>query len=810
MQTAAQRLLRHHGAMQLAELAERLQAEGFDLGDERLSRLDEELIQRDELDDLPDGRHLDVLTTIDGAVATSRLTHAEIHSGVVRVEPELGLLTIPFADEFALPDGRRVNMTVSAEGTAEDEWILTGPTGWLSTFEPGGLVAFRISDAVLHVDPVTETDNDPAVAAALADSFQRQSSEGEPIETRQLLVSTLIDHPDAFVVPRPPLTELLAAAGLETYGDWVGEAGTDWAVEGDGDPTPYALDEEERDALALLLGGFELCIEHGPAELAERPELATSLAACLSIATVTEPFISEVFGMGSDPELAAVVAGWAQQLADLAPKTAGPHHLLAACAERLGDAEDGERHLQAGLRRDPVFTPALFDLAWCAEDRGEAVRALSLLRRAGVGSDDPQVERLEHYAAPGPATAARNEPCPCGSGRKYKVCCAKRNGHPLRARVPWLFGKLAEFAQRPAQRDVITEIAIARTGGDPDDPAWIHAALGDPLVADLALFEDGVLERFCDIRGPLLPADELVLARSWIGRPLGLYEVERAVPGASLGLRDLTTGEQVSVTDRSASEGAEVGDLRCARVLAIGDEHMLAPGVLRIPFTLRDRLLALLDTDPGGVEVAAWLAAAEGPPEVTNTDGDPLVACTASVQVKDPAEAADLLDEQFERESDGWNCLETRESGRLLVGTATLDGDMLVVHTNSEARLGRLLDRITGSLAGWTLLDHERIPAGPGTLDALGAPIGAGPSADVAGMAQALDQYMREAEQRWIDESIPALGGATPREAADDPTRRGDLERLLAQFSEQSKDLPEGTGSFNLDRLRGLLGMPEP
>lgn len=39
--------------------------------------------------------------------------------------------------------------------------------------------------------------------------------------------------------------------------------------------------------------------------------------------------------------------------------------------------------------------------------------------------DLSDVERLLHPSAPataGPATG-RNDPCPCGSGRKYKKCC---------------------------------------------------------------------------------------------------------------------------------------------------------------------------------------------------------------------------------------------------------------------------------------------------------------------------------------------------------------------------------------------------
>jgi hypothetical protein len=62
-------------------------------------------------------------------------------------------------------------------------------------------------------------------------------------------------------------------------------------------------------------------------------------------------------------------------------------------------------------------------------------------------------------------------------------------------------------------------------------------------------------------------------------------------------------------------------------------------------------------------------------------------------------------------------------------------------------------------------------------------------------------------EQRWCDESVPALGGLTPRQAAGDPTRREDLERLLSEFESADRNLPDGAFTMRPARLRRLLGM---
>ncbi|CCG03613.1 protein of unknown function [Blastococcus saxobsidens DD2] len=39
-------------------------------------------------------------------------------------------------------------------------------------------------------------------------------------------------------------------------------------------------------------------------------------------------------------------------------------------------------------------------------------------------------------------------------------------------------------------------------------------------------------------------------------------------------------------------------------------------------------------------------------------------------------------------------------------------------------------------------------------------------------LADALEEFIRQHEQAWLDESIPALSGVTPRRAAADPSRR--------------------------------------
>jgi hypothetical protein len=70
-----------------------------------------------------------------------------------------------------------------------------------------------------------------------------------------------------------------------------------------------------------------------------------------------------------------------------------------------GDIEDVE--IALGLR-DVRATPKPFYTPW----------GIGMPQQVAIGASSPQI-----VAAPRRAAVGRNEPCPCGSGKKYKKCC---------------------------------------------------------------------------------------------------------------------------------------------------------------------------------------------------------------------------------------------------------------------------------------------------------------------------------------------------------------------------------------------------
>jgi hypothetical protein len=145
-------------------------------------------------------------------------------------------------------------------------------------------------------------------------------------------------------------------------------------------------------------------------------------------------------------------------------------------------------------------------------------------------------------------------------------------------------------------------------------------------------------------------------------------------------------------------------------------------------------------------------------------------------------------------------------------------GGQLTVSTLSAKRAAWFKELITDTIDGAELIDEERRgsldvghseadPFISDDVDAPGLDLDALDPQDLAALEEQLDQYMTEHEDRWLDTEIPALGGATPRQAAQDPTRREQLEQLLAEVERHAAAWSSPGRPMDAQRLRRLLDL---
>ncbi len=402
----------------------------------------------------------------------------------------------------------------------------------------------------------------------------------------------------------------------------------------------------------------------------------------------------------------------------------------------------------------------------------------------------------------------RNSPCWCGSGRKYKACHLRNSSFTLGERRDWLYHKVSRWVQESWGRSLLIDMARLRAEHW-TQPTAIFDALTDPLLLDVAIFEGDGLGEFLEARGSLLPADEQLLAASWLTSQRSLFEVTAVQRGQGFSVRDLRTGDVHVVVERLGSQDVRVGHRLCLRLLGAGDaDPGIFGGINPVPDYLMAATLAMLDLQNTDEEDAfrtvGVLSARFAPPEMRTAEGDPLVLCSAAVSVPDPEEAAfrEYLDSAFGPAAGTvWTWSVAADIGERILGMIRDQGSEFAVEATSERRFDELLGLLAAATPGLTVADQERVTGGHSVAEIAAPSLNL--DASDPDLRAAVDEYFRQYEERWLDDTIPALGGVTPRQAADDPTRRGELIRLLNSF-----DSPvEGLGGMNVGRLRAALGL---
>jgi tetratricopeptide (TPR) repeat protein len=803
---------------------------------------------------LGDGRHALLPALLAGRTLTHRVSAAEVEHGFLNVSPDLEPVSILTDDDAyrrlvdgtalveafpGLDDDLLTERDIPLEVVGEDAWVLEPGVLRGLDLSVGDLVGVTVRPDGFEVGPVSLTDPAPDLGARLTDALQRLG-DGGPDQIDSIVWLACADDPDLFTSPLPPLAEVFAAAGLVTDGEQVGPAGFDFAswrvskrLESIADI--HQLDEDSALAvlaLARLYDQVASVVEHAQhavdagetlaAPLIDTPAEPDAAAEAAGPAGTDRRLVRDTLEFLADPAVAAAVhvetigAGregaaalgvFAETLEQQAPRSARPalRWLRGKAHERLGDIAQAEEAFESALGMDASSPLALFELARYASDRGDAERGLSLLRRAGAPVDDELVVLLEHFRPAERRDIGRNEPCWCGSGRKYKVCHRTRETLPLAERAAWLYQKAGAYlAEGPWRADVL-EVAQIRAAHS-DHPAATYLATQDPLVCDAVLFEGGAFAAFLDDRGALLPDDERLLAQQWLLAERSVHEIETVSTEHGFTARDLRTGDRVDVRERTASRSLKPGMLICARLVPAGDTTQCFGGLEPVALHERDELLALLDGEPGPDQLVWFLSRRFAPPVLQNTEGDPLVFCEATLRSDDPDALAAALDTRYDRDESEQRWFEhvTTHGMQRIRATITLDGPNVRVETNSEPRMDRVLDALRTLQPGVQLLTQTRRPAEDLHEATSRAPDGAPVQTldpNDPQIRAALEQMTRAHEQAWLDEPIPALAGATPRQAAADPTRRPDLIRLLDTLG------PAGPGAMDADRLRTQLGL---
>jgi hypothetical protein len=339
--------------------------------------------------------------------------------------------------------------------------------------------------------------------------------------------------------------------------------------------------------------------------------------------------------------------------------------------------------------------------------------------------------------------------------------------------------------------------------------------------------------------------------------PLSVFVIERVDPGRSLDLKDVLTGVRFHVLEQGASQNLQQADLLFTRVLSMdGVSIMFGAAPFIVPprwhthiidwrqRLFRTRLMTVPDLADFDIEIRDMYfnIAAElldpTPPQLSNTDGDPLALVTLTYELRVTLSEAferlaplanvhgeDHVDD-VTRDASGavtsaslsWVKAGNRQHkgwDNTVLGALRLDAGRLVADVNSDRRAGRLKREIARRLGkNATLVDTATVDPSTVFEERRRQPA----SGDVrntralesSAEAQELEEEMRRQQwAAWPDTRVPALGNKTPRQATRTPVGRERLEALLAQFERDAVDGPSSTAT-HLASIRSRLGLTKP
>lgn len=353
--------------------------------------------------------------------------------------------------------------------------------------------------------------------------------------------------------------------------------------------------------------------------------------------------------------------------------------------------------------------------------------------------------------------------------------------------------------------------------------------------------------------GPFLTPGQ----RDWIAqlraRPLRLYRVTDVQPGAGMTLIDEfdPQAQPQPVREISGSRSARPGMLMGARIMELAagggsDSHRELSGAI-YPFSKlaeaavmararqvldgsaelklhADNQRDLLELEIARAWLDQWFAPAPLPQIQDASTGDPLLLVTDHYRVLDAAALAASLASQPDVSGDaqqGWSrmmagadgvqrSLSTINPGRstdrveLFHRTQRLaDEGCAWFEGVAGAAVQHLTREITdpaGHLARAGGGDTGRMPRSSSTIT---------PDLPPEVIAQAIEQVLHRHYANWADETIPALGGRTPRQAITTPAGLERVKGLLREYEEgeRQQSAAQGRPAVSYQFLWDALGV---
>jgi len=191
--------------------------------------------------------------------------------------------------------------------------------------------------------------------------------------------------------------------------------------------------------------------------------------------------------------------------------------------------------------------------------------------------------------------SGRNDPCPCGSGKKYKQCCLQAQQtqqtedflwHQIRRAINGLPEKLLKFSQSHWDQEALLEAwgdftLWSEEEFSPDTPhmqlfmPWYffnwHPDYSIPGTPRKKTTGEAFLGKHGQQLDPLLKR----YIEQCCAAPFSFFDIVSVRPGDGFLLRDILTGEECYTTEHSASVHAQAGQIVFGKLAKVDHVAML-------------------------------------------------------------------------------------------------------------------------------------------------------------------------------------------------------------------------------------------
>ena len=477
----------------------------------------------------------------------------------------------------------------------------------------------------------------------------------------------------------------------------------------------------------------------------------------------------------------------------------------------------------------------------------------------------------------------RNDPCPCGSGKKYKHCCLGKEAanHSLESHNPHAIASalrqhILGFVIQPRFRNEFNRAleqfwgSKRRASQFPFKEESQNSLFMEWYIHDYRLVGSGkrLIDLYAQEEGSHLPTVFRSLLKQLQDPLFGVYEVTEVERGVVSQVRDIFQGNHYQVHDVSTSHKLQRWDLLLGRIVQEGDTHCFTGAIQVFGQWDKGRLTSFVNklfkeyssqhTNPiwqeflrdNSYRFASYVRRLSEHPRklrLRTSDGEEFCVAQAFYRVGDRKAVetrlkrhASLLyigadeDDRSAIKFD-WLGQPTEKltsyqpkgakgialttlshsapgaKGRVILGNITLSNDRLVLSCFSRERLEagkKLLEEYLGDLVMHVADSKENWERWLKEQQVKPAPRKSPQELPRAVQERLILDMLEKHYQRWVNESVPALGGQTPRQAVRNKQGRAKVIALIKDLeNREAHRRSQGDVVYDVGKLKASLGL---